>query len=233
MELYAIRYGTASFPLKLVYRDMAGSKGFVKTDWLFYLACNNDKVLLIDTGFRNPLTAMFWRLRFTSAQQELNLLLAGRQVDTVIITHSHFDHINNLGLYPHAQIVIAQEALAQAHRRCPAAVRRVLRKGNVTTVEQEMLLEDTFLFKVIGGHDKGSSVLYFSAGEKDFVLASDECCVCANAWENRPIGSVYNREKNAAFLLDAHKRKLIPLPCHDTAILENYPKQSANIARVI
>lgn len=234
MELYAIRYGTAPFPLKYTFRDRAGSSEDAATDWLFYLAKINGKALLVDTGFRDAADATHWGLMFTGAEKELDELLAGKQVDTVVITHSHFDHINNLDLYPEAEIVIAKEALRQALEEKPEAVKRVLRAGNVTCVEDETLLEGVLRFKVIGGHDVGSSVLYFSEGGKDFVLTGDECYACANILENRPIGTIFaDAEKNAAFTLDAHLRDLIPLPCHDRAVFGAYPSVSENIARII
>jgi glyoxylase-like metal-dependent hydrolase (beta-lactamase superfamily II) len=152
----------------------------------------------------------------------------------VVITHAHFDHIDNLDLYAGSEIIIARAALDAALGERPETIQKALREGHVTTVEDELLIEGTLHFKVIGGHEAGSSVLYFSEGGKDYVLTGDECYACDNVLSNRPIGSIFmDADKNAAFTLDAHRRGLIPLPCHDRAVFEAYSKVSPNVARVV
>jgi glyoxylase-like metal-dependent hydrolase (beta-lactamase superfamily II) len=234
LELYAIKYGEAPFPLRYIYRDCTDSKEEIPTEWLFYLAFIGDKTVLIDTGFRNAEQAKKWGLTFTDYPPDLKALLHGRQMDTVVITHSHFDHIDNLDLYPDADVIIARDALQQAEVESPEAICERLGKGKITAVDDEYDINSVFRFMVIGGHDSGSSVLYFSSGDKDYVLTGDECYACGNVFENRPIGSVFaDVEKNAAFTLDAHKRGLMPLPCHDKTVFATYPGFSENIARIV
>lgn len=234
MELYAIKYGEAPFPLKYIYRDQAESTEELPTDWLFYLAITDERVMLFDTGFRDAGQAAEWKLTFTDYFQELQCLLRGKPVDIVAVTHSHFDHIDNLDLYPGAKVIIAREAFDQAKAESPETIRRRLDDGAVTLVDDELIIEGVFRFKVIGGHESGSSVAYFTGLGKNYVLTGDECYACGNVLENRPIGSIFaDAEKNTAFTLDAHRRGLIPLPCHDKAVFDSFPRHSKNIARIV
>jgi glyoxylase-like metal-dependent hydrolase (beta-lactamase superfamily II) len=234
MELYAIRYGKAPFKLKYIFMDKAGTEDSVPTDWLFYLAFVNGKTVLFDTGFRDTSDAADWELAFTGYEQELAALLVGLRVDAVVVTHSHFDHIGNLDKYPGSKIIIARGAWQAASVLGPDAVKRLLLEGDVQIIDNELLLEGVLRMKVISGHDAGSSVIYFSSGGKDYLLTGDECYACANILENRPIGSIFHdADNNSAFTLDAHMRKLIPLPFHDKAVLKAYPKVSENIARIV
>lgn len=234
MELYAIRYGTAPFALKYLFRDQADSKDSVHTDWLIYLAIVNGRVLQFDTGFRSATDAKDWNLTFTDWEREREELLAGKRLDTIIITHAHFDHIQNIDQYPDAKIVIANGAMDSPIAYASEAVKKRLSSGNVYIVEDEAVLENIFRLKVINGHDKGSCVAYFSAGEKNYVLTGDECYTSTNALENRPIGSIFcDAERNIRFTADTYKQGLIPLPCHDNIIFETYPKISNNIVRIV
>ena len=234
MELYAIRYAEAPFALKYIFGDCRDSDEEVRTDWILYLAVVNGKVILFDTGFRSERDARNWRLTFTGYENELNELLGKRPVDTVVITHSHFDHIDNLDQYPGTKVVIAREALEQAQQSSPEPVRQVLAKAGVQPVEDGALIEGVFRFVVIGGHEAGLAVAYFSHGGREYVLTGDECYCRENALSNRPVGTIFkDAGRNAAFTEDVFRRGLVPLPCHDSAVFELYPKVSRNIARII
>lgn len=118
--------------------------------------------------------------------------------------------------------------------RGPEPLIERLRGKNVQIVEEEVMIENTFRFKVIGSHERGSCVIYFSSCGRDYVLTGDESYTCANALENRPIGSVFcDAAKNTAFTADTYSRGLIPLPCHDAAVFDKYPLISDNIVRIV
>jgi glyoxylase-like metal-dependent hydrolase (beta-lactamase superfamily II) len=234
MELYAIRYGTAPFPLRYLFRDQAGSSETMQTDWLLYMAFVNGHVLQFDTGFRSQADASKWHVTFTCWESERGELLAGKTVDDLVITHAHFDHIQNIDQFPDTRIFISREAMENALKKKTGPMIKRLNAGNLHIFENETELEGIFHVKVIGGHDKGSCVIYFSAGRRDYVLTGDECYVCANALENRPLGVVLSDvKKNAEFTADTYAQGLIPLPCHDSVIFDLYPRVSENIVRII
>ncbi|WP_138753972.1 MBL fold metallo-hydrolase [Paenibacillus sinopodophylli] len=234
MELYAVRFGESSFQLKYIYRDTNHSEAIVKIAWSYYIAKHNHKTIFIDTGFRDEHAAIQWGITFTGVENELGSIIDDLSlVDTVIITHSHFDHIENLDLFNTPEIIISKIDYEHALNQCSQAVKEKLLQCHVVTVEDEYVIDDLFRFKVIGGHSNGSSVLYFEANDNNYIITGDECYCCDNMISNRPIGVYSNTEHNERFLNDAHHSGLIPLPFHDLNLFEQYPAVSEHIVRIL
>ncbi|HWT76768.1 MAG TPA: hypothetical protein VN258_18875 [Mobilitalea sp.] len=59
-------------------------------------------------------------------------------------------------------------------------MKRMLESAQVHIVLEEYRYEDKFLFKVIGGHTEGSSVIYFEEDNKQYVIATDISKYCKN-----------------------------------------------------
>lgn len=237
MRLYAIRYaenfkyGTYDS----VYRNIEEKgKRIEKFAFLYYLAENEGKYTLIDTGFRDEKLATDMGVTLFDVEQEL-LSVFGEipQIDRVILTHSHWDHVNNLDLYQGASLVMSRATYESILQEGEETVKKALLGSSITLADDEMQIDDIFYFRVIGGHTPDSSVLYFQVNEKKYVITGDECYLCDNATENKPIGIVADARKNEEFVAKIHREKWIPLPFHDDKIMNQYHKHSANIVQVI
>lgn len=234
MELYAVKVGESSFQLKYIYRDTNHSEEIVKIAWSYYVAKHNNKTIFIDTGFRDEAVAKQWGITFTDAEQELGSIIGDLSlVDTVIITHSHFDHIDNLDLFNKPEIIISKIDYDIALQQCSPSIKEKLLQCKVVTVDNEYVYNDLFRFKVIGGHSNGSAVVYFESNNNNYIITGDECYWCDNMISNRPIGIFSSTENNEQFLNDAHQSGLIPLPFHDLKIFEQYSAISKNIVRIL
>jgi len=152
---------------------------------------------------------------------------------SVVITHNHFDHIDNLDLYDQITIIMSKEAYIQALKNRSPKIKKCLKQNKVILVDDELVFEDLFTFKVIDGHAKGSSVVYFKKNEKSYVLTGDECYLCDNMLSQRPVGTHYNLEYNKAFLMNCKEDDRIVLPCHDMRLMTEYPKVSEHIMHCI
>jgi len=111
MELYAIRFGEnfAFAKYENIYRGM-GKFGKV-TEFIFsyYLAKCNGKIILIDTGFRDEATANKMGITLIDVENEIKNIIGDIDcIDTIFITHSHFDHIDNLDLYKKSSVIISK-----------------------------------------------------------------------------------------------------------------------------
>jgi glyoxylase-like metal-dependent hydrolase (beta-lactamase superfamily II) len=235
MELYAVRYGMnfkyATFDT--IFRNDKNpgiAPGFI---FLIYIAKYEDKLLLFDTGFRDQKTADGCGVDLYSVDKEMKAITRSRKPDLIFITHTHFDHTDNLDLYPDSGIIISRAEYDTALSRYSGRTADILKSDRIHIVENEYLYKDKFLFKVIGGHTKGSSVVYFEEKGREYVIAGDECYFIDNVRRNLPSGKVYDSGRNEAFIQDAHDRKLVVLPFHDNRIFDEYEHVSDNIARIL
>lgn len=237
MELYAIRFGEnfiyANYGTLYKQAKNLNEKapGFI---FLYYLAKYNDKVILFDTGFRDKITAENMGITLIDVKDEIkNIVDDPFCIDTIFITHSHFDHIDNIDLYKNSSIIISKLEYDIAMNESRIQVKTQLKSNHVILVEDEYIFDHKFRFKVIGGHTPGSSVIYFEENNKNYVITGDECYACDNMLNNIPIGISSDGQKNEKFIADGHNQRLIPLPYHDNMVFSTYKQISKNVTRII
>jgi len=241
LELYACSYGRSRFPETSAFRD--GRKGeFVEIAWGFYVARSGAEVTLIDTGFNDPATAKKWWVKMTAEPAQLlaDLKIDPAKVSRVIITHLHFDHVGNLPLFPKAQVVISRRDRDDYVNKKPLGgmiydprVAEILSDPARThVIGGREMLSGGFEVEMVGGHTAGSSVVHLFHQGTHYVLAGDECYLCANQKEQRPIGQTADLKRNIAFLSRIADPAVIVLPCHDPEIFTKYPAVTPNIVRV-
>lgn len=237
MQLYAIRFGeNFKYATKETILKNTSNPQEVVSDFpfLFYVAKNEGKTILFDVGFRDEELAQNMGITLFDVRKELEEINSTpSEVDVVVITHSHWDHIRNLDLYPRAKIYISKQEYDIALKEEPEAVKKALLSQDTVIIEKEMIIEEKFRFKVIGGHTPGSSVIYFEDKETQYVLTGDECYVSGNMLENMPIGICFDENKNKAFLEEGFQNGYLPLPFHDAGIIKNYPHVSVNVVQII
>lgn len=237
MKLYAICYGEhfKYGTMDTVFRfTKEKGKRIEDFSFFYYLAQVNGKNILIDTGFRDVRLAEEMGVTLFPVEQELaDVFHELPEISTVVITHSHWDHINNIDCYPEATIILARAAYDIAMESGTTAVKKRLQMENVQVVEKECLIEDKFHFAVIGGHTPDSSAILFEEKETHYVITGDECYQCANVEKNIPIGICHDIVKNAEFVERCYRENWTPLPFHDSAILHKYKRLSEHISRVI
>lgn len=237
MQLYAIRYGEQfKYGTKGTVYKGAEQPGEVISDFpfLYYLAEVQGKWILIDTGFREEALAASVGVTLLPIESELEAAFGGMgEISRIILTHSHWDHVNNLDLYPGVPVTMSQATYDLILREGAEHVKESLQGRKLQLVEQEAVIADKFTLRLIGGHTPDSCVIYFEEAGKEYVITGDECYQCDNVYKNIPIGISHDGEKNAAFIADTREKGLIPLPFHDAEILRSYPRVSGNIVRIL
>lgn len=131
------------------------------------------KRILVDTGHTGRRPALDAALRQRG--------LTPDSIDTVVCTHAHWDHIENLDIFPRAEIVMhsAERLYARRPHRndygCPDWIDAVLARyeHRVRTVEEGTRLLPGVEVVAAPGHSAGTMAVAVAASEGIAVVAGD------------------------------------------------------------
>jgi len=218
MKIYAVRYGNSTFQNRFVfYEDKSG--GTVPFCWMFYYIEYGDKKILIDTGFNDLKTAKLFGV--TDFKDPVAILkengINADQITDVIITHSHFDHIGNAHRFKNARFIINKDELSTLDKDKNQVNVKKFFNGNskVTVFDKSIVLYNIFTVKKIGGHTKGSSVVFFNHGNSGYCFTGDEVYLIDNVKQKIGNGSVVSHANNIKFINFINKDNYKPFIFHD------------------
>ena len=247
-EVFAIRYASLS--------NRKASDNFIggdphesasDLDYFVWLARSKTRTFVIDTGFDARVGRRRGRRMIRPPGRGLKLLgVDARKVKDVIITHLHYDHVGNFGLFPAATFHLQDEEMAYATGRHMAqeshsyayevdevvAVVREVYKGRVRFHDGDTELAPGLSLHKIGGHTKGLQAVRVHTRVGWIVLASDAAHLYANMNETRPFPIVFD----VRAMVEGYRRlreladspELI-VPGHDPLVMRRYPPPRATL----
>jgi glyoxylase-like metal-dependent hydrolase (beta-lactamase superfamily II) len=207
-EVLAVRYATREAPKREVflgYHLYEEPDVTVGMDYFFWIARNEHRTVLIDSGFSAGGGARRGRTALASPLSLLPRLgLAAATVPQVIVTHAHFDHLGNVGALPRAEIVIARSELdfwlgpyaqrrqfsAYAERTEIDDLRSAADAGRVTYVQGQYSPAPGIEVVEVGGHTPGQAIVLVATAKGQAVLASDAVHFYEEYDRDRPFGIV-------------------------------------------
>ena len=177
----------------------------------------------------------------TPDQEPVNALrLAGvdpRDVETVVLTHLHWDHAGNCDLFPDASVFVQDAELRYA-----VAPGRFFRKAflaptsgwgtppylvpNLQTVDGERELAPGLRLVRAGGHTPGSQALVVDTEHGSFAIAGDAICTYETIDHDLPPG--YHVDVDASMDTLDRLRAVADhlLPSHDYRVFSDGPVTS-------
>jgi len=202
--------------------------------FVFFIEGGTRKIL-VDTSFGSPqeITQAVGVPAELKPENELPAALERvgvkpEEIELVIFTHLHFDHIGNTGLLPNAKFICQREELGwglvppawemayhQAFAKYIVGV-----SERIEAIEGEVKLEKGITAVKLGGHTPGSQAVLVETPHGVVAIAGDNVYLQENLDRNAPIGFFFNLEECVKALDTLRARADVILPGHDWKTLD-------------
>jgi glyoxylase-like metal-dependent hydrolase (beta-lactamase superfamily II) len=250
-EAYAIKY--AHHARRAAENFIGGDPhdGPMPLDYFVWLVRGGGRELVVDTGFSAAVAAKRGREHLRCPTEGLRLLgVDAAGVKDVVITHLHYDHVGNFGLFPQAKLHLQDLEMRYATGRymghecfrgafdvedVVGMVRRVY-EGRVRFHDGDVELMPGVSLHLIGGHTMGLQVVRVATRRGTVVLASDASHLYANMEQTRPFPIVWS----VGAMVDgyARLRELAAsadhiIPGHDPLVMQRYPAPARELEGIV
>jgi glyoxylase-like metal-dependent hydrolase (beta-lactamase superfamily II) len=247
-EVYALRYAE--------HKQRSRNENFISSDehdnsnmpldFYLWLIKDGDTCILVDTGFNAEMAIKRNRHYHASPESLLAQLgINAEDIQHLIITHMHYDHIGNLAAFPNAVLYVQEKEMhyctgrAMNHEfiRAPYdpdnianAIYR-LHAGKVRFVNANEEILPGVNIHHMGGHTDGMQIVSVNTERGTVILDSD----AAHYWHHLRKGTPFPIVMSIPDMLTAHQR-IIQLssgpdhiiPGHDPAVRQRFPKWNDN-----
>lgn len=201
------------------------------------------QTILIDTGLGDIDEVSEMQSRYgvdfvasRNAEQDIVAGLARHgvtpeDIDVVVLTHLHFDHVGNNELFPNARFIVQKDELPQAEEPphfCmfyypEYAYKIEAVRDRLEVIDGDYELDPAVRLVKIGGHTPGCMVVMVTTAAGVVCLTSDVMYNYRNLELNWPMGSYWDLPELMSGYDRLHREADIIVPEHDWKFLEVHP----------
>lgn len=215
-------------------------------DYFVWLARNDERTIIVDTGFDHAEGETRGRKLERLPREGLAALgVDSATVDTVIISHLHYDHAGGMADFEYARFHLQETEMAYATGRCmcygalnyPYTVDHICEmvrhvySGRVQFHDGDKEVAPGITVHLIGGHAKGVQAARVMTANGPIVLASDSAHFYENFLEYRPFIITHDVEATLRGydrlreLADGDTDRIIP--GHDPLVMKRFEAPNA------
>lgn len=246
-EVYAIRYATREGRRQDNFIGGDPHEGPMRMDYFFWLIVGKDRRFVVDCGFTAEVAAQRKRTYLRNPVDALMLFgIDAAEVEDVILTHLHYDHVGNFARFPKARFHLQEPELAYAtgkYMRHPflshafeledvVGVVRLNYGGRVVFYCGDAELAPGVRLHLAGGHSAGLQFVSVNTARGWVVLASDT----THYYENMDSGRPFTTTFHVGDTLEGYDRlrAIAPgpehiVPGHDPMVMQLYPAPSPEL----
>lgn len=244
-EVLAVRYATRSTHESGVYLNhhmYDAPDGPIDMDYFFWVVRSSERTIIVDTGFTPEVGEPRGRTMTCPVPEGLSRLgIEPADVDMVVITHCHYDHTGNVGLFPGVPIVISDRELEfwsgpmakrfQFASSLEAEDIEVIlqreREGEVTRISGTTEIAPGVTAIEVGGHTPGQLILLVDGLDGTVLLTSDAVHYYAEVERDWPFIIAADLPATYEALDIVSELSQVPgtayVAGHDPLVLERFP----------
>ena len=215
-------------------------------DYFIWVLKSDNQIIVVDTGYDNTEAQRRDRPILRDPAQSLETIgVKAEEVDTVIITHLHYDHAGGLDRYPNAKFHLQKTEMEYATGPCMcgqvlqmpytvehvcAMVRKVY-SGRVIFHDGDGIVAEGVTVHCIGGHSRGLQAVRVKTTSGYLCLASDASHYYENFLLQKPFPIVVDLENMIAGFDTIQKlasEKPLVIPGHDPVVTQTFPGEGAS-----
>ncbi len=247
-DVHAVRFASAPYGVKNLVAGVTDARS-IDIAFTVWVLRGGGKTVLVDAGFYRDKFIQQWKPRdFVKPSDAINTALGIKPGDVtdIIVTHSHWDHMDGVDLFPNATIHIQKEeyeyyigpAGEVLHRGGVDAEDATMMAGlrNVTLVDGDSKSPLPGITVYTGGkHTFASQFVGVNTRRGTVVIASDNAYLYENLEKHLAIAQTVDAASN----LRAQTRMLslaaspsLVVPGHDPAVFDRFPLPGKGVARI-
>jgi glyoxylase-like metal-dependent hydrolase (beta-lactamase superfamily II) len=244
-SVWSVKYGERVVHKRDVFHDYGQYQlpdGDLDMDYNFWVMRTGDSIVLMDTGYDIAARDWLGEISVTPTPDGLRMIeIDPLDVDMVITSHFHYDHIGYLGLFERAQVVSGQNEYDYwfAKRAANALMGEFTTEENLIPVEKaekegrlRLISEEAEVFPGItvyqvGGHCPGETIALVDTEKGPLILASDAAHFYEQLEHGWPFFAFTDLEEMRNALAFIHKlaedRGATVIPGHDGRTRQKFP----------
>ncbi|WP_109471982.1 N-acyl homoserine lactonase family protein [Ornithinimicrobium cavernae] len=244
-EVLAVRYATRQTDAASVYLNFHMYQQVhnepLVMDYFFWVVRNSRRTIVVDTGFTPEVGEPRGRVMTVPVPDGLARVgVDPETVDTVVITHGHYDHTGNVNLFPNARVVMSSRELdfwsgpiarreIFAHAVEPGDItylRQVEEAGRLQRMAGVIDVAPGVTAVEVGGHTPGELIVLVDGEGGEVLLASDAVHYYDEVDLDRPFLMVHDLERmyQAFDVISglAKREGIAYVAGHDPLVLERF-----------
>jgi N-acyl homoserine lactone hydrolase len=231
LKIYPLHLGTITRPKLTFFFGLAELAKMIEAPLIGWYIEGSDKRILVDTGGEDPAQAPHRAPYTREPDQTVDRALEKigvrcEDIDTVVLTHLHWDHCSGIGLFPNAQILVQEEELKSARSPLPlhagGYIKSIVESDTFTVIARDEEIAEGVSVILTPGHTYGMQGVLVEAETQRYFIASDTIGLFECLDQDPPVisGIYVDLRKYYESLEKIANLSAFILPGHDIKVFE-------------